>query len=138
MSRTQVTSVQTLVMAHLTSKEEWRPFHICLDIAARDYDTAAGERSALIYCRPSSDNPGDHFLTASYMSEGYNALSTTFRTIPEGLSEPSIRRLVDDYAKAVDARVRQTYAMRIKAMMDREAPNEAAEDSESEAPRMAA
>ena len=133
MNRTVATSIQSLVVAQLTALG-WYPDRVCVDVASRDYDTAAGGRTAVIYCHPSSDHPGNHQLTAEYWSEGNNALSTTFKTIPAGLDEASVRELVGEYAVAVDARVRQTYAMRIKALLAEEADPSADEEA-VDAPR---
>jgi len=134
MNRTVATPIQSLVVAQLISLG-WYGDRVCSDVASRDYDTAAGGRTAVIYCWPSSDNPGNHQLTAEYWSEGNNALSTTFATIPAGQDEASVRELVVHYAAAVDARVRQTYAIRIKALLADDGAPVAQEDT-PDAPRV--
>ena len=130
MNRTVPTPTQSQVIAQLIALG-WYPDRVCIDVASRDYDTAAGGRTAVIYCHPSSDHPGSH---AEYWSEGNNALSTTFKTIPADLDEASVRELVGEYAAAVDARVRQTYAMRIKALLTEEA-GPVADEEVVDAPR---
>ncbi|CAN7782162.1 hypothetical protein LJR175_008196 [Variovorax sp. LjRoot175] len=136
MNRTEATAIQAQVVGQLISRG-WYADRVCRDVASRDYDTAAGGRTAVIYCRPSSDHPGNHLLTAEYWSEGNNALSTSFATIPAGLDEAAVRGMVDDYAAAVDATIRQTYAMRIKALMADEIGEEdpVAEEDPPIAPR---
>lgn len=133
MNRTVATPIQALVVAQLVSLG-WYADRVCRDVASRDYDTAAGGRTAVIYCHPSSDQPGAHQLTAEYWSEGTNALSTTFKTIPADLNEASVRELVGEYAAAVDSRVRQTYAMRIKALLTEEA-DPVADEEAADTPR---
>ena len=109
----------------------WYADRVRGDVASKDYDTAAGGRTAVAYCRRSNEGP-HHMLSGEYLSEGRNALSTCWGTIPGDADQAAIEAEVDRFARQADAEVRQTYAMRIMAM--RAAPvEEAADEQEPEA-----
>lgn len=121
------TPIQAQFVAALVARG-WYPDRVRVDVASKDYDTAAGGRSAVVYCRQNS--AGDHVLTGDYWSEGRNALSTCWALLRPGTAETTVADEINRFAAGVEKTVGETYAMRIKALQD-----EAEEDvSSSEAP----
>lgn len=106
----------------------WYGDRVRTDVASKDYETAAGGRTAVVYCRRSSEGP-HHLLSGDYQSEGRNALSTCWGTIPADADQAAIEAEVDRFARQADAEIRETYAMRIMALLA-----EPAEEQEPEAP----
>lgn len=100
------------------------------DVASKDFMTAAGGRTAVVYCRRSSEGP-HHMLSGDYQSEGRNALSTCWGTIPADADQAAIEAEVDRFARQADTEVRQTYAMRIAALLA-EPVDEAAQEPEAQ------
>lgn len=104
----------------------WYGDRVRTDVASKDFETAAGGRTAVVYCRRSSEGP-HHLLSGDYQSEGRNALSTCWGTIPADADQAAIEAEVDRFARQTDAEIRKTYAMRIMALRaepDEEAPEE--------------
>ncbi|CAN7773337.1 hypothetical protein LJR290_007647 [Variovorax sp. LjRoot290] len=108
------TPIQTLFVSKLVSLG-WYPDRVRIDVASKDFDTAAGGRTAVVYCRVNSD--GDHVLTGDYRSEGNNALSTCWALLRPGTDEATVAGEIDRFATSVEKAVAETYAMRIKALM---------------------
>ncbi|KWT70821.1 MULTISPECIES: hypothetical protein [unclassified Variovorax] len=100
-----------------------------MDVASKDYDTAAGGRTAFVYCRQNSD--GNHVLTGAYWSEGRNALSTCWALFRPGTDEATIASEIERFAAEAEKTIGQTYAMRIKALLDE--PDEGAHEDEQSA-----
>lgn len=93
----------------------WYPDRVRVDVASKDYDTAAGGRTAVVYCRQNSD--GDHVLTGDYWSEGRNALATNWALFRPGTDEATIASEIDRFATEAEKTIGQTHAMRIRALM---------------------
>ena len=105
----------------------WNLDRVRVDVASKDYDTAAGGRTAFVYCRQNSD--GDHVLTGDYWSEGRNALSTCWAMFRVGADQATIASEIERFAAEAEKTIGQTYAMRIKALLAE--PDEEAFDGES-------
>ena len=78
--------------------------------ATKPFETAAGERTALVYFRSGPHNP---VLTGDYQSEGRNRLESCMALIPKTASHLEIRRLTAKFAVAGEAVIADTYARRI-------------------------
>ena len=120
---TQAQFVQALVA------RGWYPDRARVDVASKDFDTAAGGRTAVVYCRQNSD--GDHVLTGDYWSEGRNALATCWALFRPGADEATVARDIERFATEAEKTIAETYAMRIKALLNE--PDE--ETCDAEAPR---
>jgi len=81
-------------------------------IARKSFDTAVGEKEALVFLQTWGDSP-NFVVAGQYWSEGNNALSTSFIFIPKDASESEAQRLATVFAKKADAAVGDTYAMRL-------------------------
>ena len=99
---------------HALVARGWCPDRVRVDVASKDYDTAAGGRTAVVYCRQNSD--GDHVLTGDYWSEGRNALSTCWALLRPSANEATISSEIERFATEAEKAIGQTYAMRIKAL----------------------
>lgn len=110
----------------------WRPDPVRLDVASKDYETAAGGRTAVVYCRQNSD--GAHVLTGGYWSEGRNALSTCWAMFWPGTDEATLDSEIERFTTEVEKAIRQTYAMRIQALLA-EPDGEEGSTSPASAPR---
>lgn len=108
----------------------WNLDRVRVDVASKDYDTAAGGRTAFVYCRQNSD--GDHVLTGDYWSEGRNALSTCWAMFRVGADQATIPSEIERFAAEAEKTIGQTYAMRIKALLDE--PGEEACTSDAPSP----
>lgn len=91
----------------------WYPDHVRADVVSKDFDTAAGGRTAFLYCRASSE--GTVVLSGDYRSEGNNVLSTLLVPLPLHIHDEAIGRLVETVQAEVIATVGSTYAMRLMA-----------------------
>lgn len=105
----------------------WYSDRIRLDVAFKDYDTAAGGRTAIVYCRKNSD--GNHVLTGDYWSEGRNALSTCWALFRPGTDEATIASEIDRFAAEAEKAIGQTYAIRIKALLEESSGDAATTDA---------
>ena len=94
----------------------WYSDRVRFDVASKDYDTAAGGRTAVVYCRQNSD--GDHVLTGDFWSEGRNALATCWALFRPGTDEATVAGQIASFAEGVEKAIGETYAMRIKAFLD--------------------
>ena len=108
------TPIQAQFVAALVARG-WYPDRVRFDVASKDYDTAAGGRTAVLYCRQNSD--GDHVLTGSYWSEGRDALSTCWAVLRPGADEAAVASEIERFAAEAEKTIGQTYAMRIKALL---------------------
>lgn len=124
------TPIQAKFVAALVARG-WYPDSVRIDVAFKDYDTAAGGRTAVVYCRQNND--GDHVLTGSYWSEGHDALSTCWARFRPGADEATIASEIERFAAEAEKTIGQTYAMRIKALLADEVDPVA--DEEATAPR---
>lgn len=106
----------------------WSGDRVRTDVVSKDFETAAGGRTAVVYCRRSSEGP-HHMLSGDYQSEGRNALSTCWGTIPADADQAAIEVEVDRFARQAEAQIHQTYAMRIKALLS-EPLDDAGDDPE--------
>ncbi|VTU42315.1 hypothetical protein [Variovorax sp. RA8] len=119
-------SIQVQFVQAMTARG-WRPDRVRVDVAFKDYDTAAGGRTAVVYCRQNSD--GDHVLTGDYWSEGRNALSTCWALFRPGTDKATIAAEIERFAAEAEKTIADTYAMRIKALLAE--PDEEAFDAET-------
>lgn len=129
MHQTSPTLIQAQFVQALVARG-WYPDRVRVDVAFKDFDTAAGGRTAVVYCRLNKD--GDHVLTGDYQSEGRNALSTCWAMFRPGADEATLAGEIDKFAAAVEKAIGETYAMRIKALLAE--PDE--ETFRAEAPRV--
>ncbi|WP_298705468.1 hypothetical protein [uncultured Variovorax sp.] len=94
----------------------WYGDRVRADVASKDFETAAGGRTAVVYCRQSREGP-HHLLSGDYQSEGRNALSTCWGSIPADADQAAIEAAVDRFARQADSVIRETYAMRLMALL---------------------
>lgn len=128
MHQTFATPIQAQFVRALVARG-WYPDRVRCDVASKAFDTAAGGRTAVVYCRLNKD--GNHVLTGDYQSEGRNALSTCWSMFRPGTDEATIAAEIDRFATQVEKAIGETYAMRIKALLAE--PDE--ETSAGDAPR---
>lgn len=81
------------------------------DVALRDFETAAGEKVAVIYLR--TNREGHAVLTGDYWSEGRNVLSAHLVAIPPEASDTILTERIAAYSKEVVAAVDASYARRL-------------------------
>ncbi|OUL97941.1 hypothetical protein [Variovorax sp. JS1663] len=110
----------------------WNLDRVRVDVASKDYETAAGGRTAFVYCRQNRD--GDHVLTGDYWSEGRNVLSTCWALFRPGADEATIASEIERFAAEAEKTIAGTYAMRIKALLADEGGS-APEEETTSAPR---
>lgn len=84
--------------------------HTCL-VVEKDYATAVGQKTATVSLEPRSDG---FALVGHYLSQGRNILSTTWYTIPHGLSADEISAGASKFVTNVDTEVDQSYARRLR------------------------
>ncbi len=94
----------------------WYGDRVRADVASKDFETAAGGRTAVVYCRQSREGT-HHLLSGDYQSEGRNALSTCWASIPPDADQAAIEAAVDRFARQADGVIRETYAMRLMALL---------------------
>lgn len=85
-------------------------------IGKKTYQTAVGEKEAIGYLAPSGDEAA--YFQASYESEGQNVLSAMRASwLPLYFDEPDdlLEAMARSFDAEVDAKVAQTYAMRLAA-----------------------
>lgn len=82
-------------------------------IARKEYETAVGLKTALVYLADFGPSEETLMLTGDYQSEGRNALSTTMVSVPRLADESSLRLLAEKFAIAADAAVADTYAAKL-------------------------
>lgn len=128
MNSNAATHIQAQFVRALVARG-WYPDRVRVDVASKDYDTAAGGRTAVVYCRQNRD--GDHVLTGDYWSEGRNALATCWALFRPGADEATIAGEIERFATEAEKTIAETYAMRIKALLN--VPDE--ETCDTEAPR---
>jgi len=80
-------------------------------LASKDYETAVGIKTATVSLEPRSEG---FQLVGNYQSQGRNILSTTWFTIPEGMSAEAISSGASAFVTQVDAEVDQSYARRLR------------------------
>lgn len=131
MNSNVATPIQSQFVQALVARG-WYPDRVRVDVASKDYDTAAGGRTAVVYCRQNSD--GDHVLTGAYESEGRNALATNWALFRPGTDAATVTDEIDRFADGVEKAIGETYAMRIKALVA-EPAGAVEEEPTSEAPR---
>ena len=107
------TPIQTQFLEALSARG-WRTDRLRADAAFKDFDTAAGGRTAVVYCWLYKD--GDHVLTGDYQSEGRNALSTCWARFKPGAEEAVVAAEIERFTAEVEKAIKETYAMRIKAL----------------------
>jgi hypothetical protein len=129
MSPTSATPIQSQFVQALVARG-WYPDRVRVDVAFKDFDTAAGGRTAVVYCWLYKD--GDHVLAGDYQSEGRNALSTCWARFKPGAEEATVAAEIERFAVEVEKAIGETYAMRIKALLAE--PDE--ETSAADAPRV--
>ena len=93
----------------------WYPDRVRVDVASKDFDTAAGGRTAVVYCRQNSD--GDHVLTGDYWSEGRNSVASFWALFRPGTAEATVADEIERFAAGVEKAIGETYAMRIKSLL---------------------
>lgn len=103
-------NIEQAVRERLESLAGWHALHVA--VGGKTYATAVGLKDAHAYLERWGG--GAFVLTGQYYSEGNNALSTVRVNFDEGMTEETIRSLVDKFASEVDARVAGTYAMRLQ------------------------
>lgn len=81
-------------------------------IASKSFDTAVGQKEALVFLESWGDSP-NFVVGGQYYSEGRNALSSTSVFIRKDASEAEAQRLASVFAAQADAAVGETYAMRL-------------------------
>lgn len=127
MSSTLPTPIQAQFISTLVARG-WYPDRVRGDVASKDFDTAAGGRTAVVYCRRNRD--GDHVLTGEYWSEGRDVLSTCWALFRPGTERATIASEIERFADEAEKTIGQTYAMRIKALLA-EPDGGASEDEQS-------
>lgn len=85
-------------------------------IAAKTYETAVGERGALVYFSCTDGAEGRYVLTATYHSEGRNALSTIWEAIGKDDAGEKTKGTVARFTAQIEEAVSQTYAVRLRAL----------------------
>lgn len=128
LTATTATPIQAQFVSAMLARG-WYPDRVRIDVASKDFDTAAGGRTAVVYCR--QNGSGDHVLTGEYWSEGRNALATCWALFRPHTDEAAMSAAIDRFAAEVEQAIARTYAKRIKALL--EAPEEQA--SSGDAPR---
>ncbi|CAN7385567.1 hypothetical protein [Variovorax sp. LjRoot178] len=128
MNHTAATPIQAQFLQTLVARG-WYPDRVRADVASKDFDTAAGGRTAVVHCRLNKD--GDHVLAGDYQSEGRNALSTCWAMFRPETDEATISAEIERFAAEVEKAIGETYAVRIKALLAE--PEE--ETSIADAPR---
>lgn len=101
-------------------QQGWEIDRIIRYVATRMYGTAVGSKQASV--RLSFDKEfHQYWLRAEYWSEGRNALSTCFATIPVDAADALIDAELRKFFKQVNDTVSQTYAARLQARGIKEA-----------------
>lgn len=82
-------------------------------VGSKSYDTAVGPKQAHAYLADYGPESNSILLNGDYQSEGRNQLDSTTVLIPRDADEATVNRMVEQFAKRVDAAVGQTYAARL-------------------------
>lgn len=104
--------MQTVIVDQL-AKHGWRALQGGTAIASKDYETAVGIKTALVYfnCSKSEDEPNAS-LMGDYWSQGNNVLACG-TLIPKTAGDEEIRKLADQFAEQAEAAILESYAARL-------------------------
>lgn len=108
------------LVAHGWSAVSDRDMEITYGVATKDFETAAGIRTAIAYFE--APREGRYPLTGEYLSEGRNVLSTMFIRIPVDASAEGLREAAEQFVREAEAVIEETYAVRLARSAEEEAP----------------
>lgn len=82
-------------------------------LALRTFDSAVGEKRAVLWLAPEREGEPNRSLTGEFWSEGRNVLSAERALIPVGASEETVKRISAAFLSSVDREIGQSYAVRL-------------------------
>lgn len=100
--------ISTIIQTRLRA-QGWTPSNAA--IATKDYDTAAGGRTAIVFL-----SPGDGFnyvLQGDYQSQGRNILEPRAQLIPVDVTPDALEKIIETFILDTGKAIEESYAVRL-------------------------
>lgn len=82
-------------------------------LARKSYETAVGEKEALVYLADYGPECDCVLISGDYQSEGRNALESHSVLLPRNADATQVQQLVAKFTQNADAVIAETYAARL-------------------------
>ena len=102
------------ITRRLVEHHGWRADSLLGHVVTKDYPTAVGLKQAIVRVTTDAGH-ARHWLTATYWSEGRNAVGNCAGCLPDQASIVDLERQVDGFARGLNQAVADTYAARLLA-----------------------